>query len=591
MYSPGVMKPRTHRTFRHSRRAKAWAGLGIAVAALLGATSIQAAAPAPADAGARFAALVDSFVEEYSAVFPTEATGLGLHAHDADLEDLSPAGQARALDWAKSWEARFAAISSERLSAAQRFDLELVRYELGKQIFAFHEVRDPYRRPGVYLSLAAHSVNLLIKRDFAPAETRLRAVLGRQAKIAQLLQIAEQNLTQMAQVSIDITLSDLDATISFFLRDVPQAFAQVKNAKLSAELQTSSNATAAALRRFGEFLRQSRPRATAPYALGPSLLQKRLWADELIDEPLDSLKRRSEAELLRLQTEFRAVAQKIDAHKPAEVIQLEMQKDHPGPTGIIAETTTRLQTQQRFLIEKELLTLPSKQLPQVKETPPFMRATSLASMDAAGPFETVHTAYYYVTLPEPSWKAEQTEDFLRGAYNRPLIDVVNIHEAFPGHYVQDLWRTDLSKARKVFFANSNVEGWAHYSEQMMLDENYGAGDPRLRLAQLQDALLRAARFVAAIRMHTQGMTVEQATDFFNKEGFQTRKVSEMEALRGTQDPMYLVYTYGKLEILRLRQELKARQGSAFSLRRFHDELLGYGSAPFKLIRKAMGLLN
>jgi uncharacterized protein (DUF885 family) len=153
--------------------------------------------------------------------------------------------------------------------------------------------------------------------------------------------------------------------------------------------------------------------------------------------------------------------------------------------------------------------------------------------------------------------------------------------------VQHLYLGQLSKVRKVFGTGSNIEGWAHYTEQMMLDEKYGGDDPRLRLLQLQDALLRAARFVAAIRMHTQGMTVEQAKEFFVREGFQTSKVAEMEALRGTQDPMYLVYTYGKLEILKLRDEVKARRGAAFSLRAFHDELLSYGRAPLKMIREEM----
>jgi uncharacterized protein (DUF885 family) len=268
-----------------------------------------------------------------------------------------------------------------------------------------------------------------------------------------------------------------------------------------------------------------------------------------------------------------------------------MQQDHPTPDKIITETKERLANQQRFLIEKGLLTLPSKDLPEVKETPPFMRATTLASMDVAGPFETTRAAYYYVTLPESNWRPEQTEDFMRGAYNRPLIDVVNIHEAFPGHYVQDMCLSRLSKVKKAFGVSSAAEGWAHYSEQMMLDENYGGGNPRLRLAQLQDALLRAARFVVAIRMHTQGMTVEQAVEFFHHDGFQTHQVAEIEARRGTQDPMYLVYTYGKLEILKLRKELQARAqaqgGSSFSLRRFHDELLSYGEAPLKLVRQAL----
>lgn len=540
---------------------------------------------------ASFGKLVESLVDQYANFYPTEATSLGLHGHDGDLEDLSAAARAQELSWLRIWQRKLGEVPEAKLSSASRFDLALLRHAVAERMFARGEVRDERRRPAVYLRLLASSINVLIKRDFAPLEARLASVMSRQAKIPGLLSQAETNLDQMAQVSIDVTLSDLDATTKFFTDDVPQAFASIKDEKKKAALGRSCREVASSLKKFGEFLRQSRPQANAPYALGPEMFRKRLWAEEMIDEPLPSLLNRAQAELARLQNEFKKTAQKIDAQKPAAMIQTELQKDHPSPDKIISETTARLATQQKFLVDKNLITLPSSQLPAVKETPPFMRATSLASMDTAGPFETSRAAYYYVTLPESNWKAEQTEDFLRGAYSRTLIDVVNIHEAFPGHYVQGLWLSKLSNARKVFGTGSNTEGWAHYSEQMMLDENYGGGDPKLRLAQLQDALLRSARFVVALRMHTmppgQAMTVEQATEFFNRDGMQTRKVSEMEALRGTQDPMYLVYTYGKLEIYKLRQEVQAQRGRKFTLRQFHDELLSYGRAPLKMVRQAM----
>src|SRR5581483_3425972 len=218
-----------------------------------------------------------------------------------------------------------------------------------------------------------------------------------------------------------------------------------------------------------------------------------------------------------------------------------------------------------------------------------MRATTLASMETPGAFETRATeAYYNVTLPEKSWSAEQIENYLGGAFSRPTIDVTSIHEAFPGHYVQYLWIPRLSsKVRKVEGVSTNVEGWAHYCEQMMLDEGYGAGDAKLRLAQLQDALLRAARFVVGIRMHTRGMTFEQGVEFFQREGFQEHKVAEMETRRGTEDPTYLYYTLGKLEILRLRDDYRRKLGAAYSLRKFHDAFLGEGAIPLPLMRRAL----
>ncbi len=552
-----------------------------------------AARPAPADDQA-FAALMVTLTSEYAKRYPIEATELGIHSYDGEIDDVSPAGIAAELAWLRDWQARLAAIPSASLSTENRFDLELARHAVGSRLYLRGEAQDHRRRPGTYLRMVAGSVNALIKRSFAPAQQRLRLVQARLAKLPSALQAAEKNLDESAplsQVAIDITLSDLDATARFLSDDVPLAFPEVKDAALQQELRQASSTVAQALRRFGDFLKQRRKTASPTFSLGSEAYKKRLWAVEMIDEPLPQLLSRAESEIARLQREFRATAGKIDSKKDAAAVQLDMLKDHPSGDRVIAETSARLSGQQKFLIDRRIVTLPSPVLPLVRESPPFMRATTLASMDTPGPYDSAKEAYYYVTLPNPTWTKEQAEDFLRGAHSRPIIEVTAIHEAFPGHYLQHLWEGRLSKARQLFGVMSNIEGWAHYTEQMMLDEGYGNGDPTLRLAQIQDALLRAGRFVAALRMHTDAAgpgsaawTVEQATDYFQKQALQTRKVSEMEALRGTQDPLYMVYTWGKLEILRLRDDVKAVRGAGFALKGFHDDLLSYGRAPFRLIR-------
>lgn len=574
---------------RAGARRPLW-GLLCGLALMAASPTVQAAA---ADDQA-LAATMDTLTAEYAKRYPIEATELGIHTYDGEIDDVSPAGIAAELAWLRGWQARLAAIPGERLSAESRFDLDLARHAIASRIYLRGDSQDHRRRPGSYLRMVAGSVNALIKRSFAPAEKRLRLVQARLAKLPAALQAAEKNLDQTApvsQVAIDITLSDLDATARFLSDDVPLAFPEVKDAKLQAELKQASGAVAQALRRFGDFLKERRKTASPAFALGSETYKKRLWAVEMIDEPLPQLLSRAESEIARLQREFRATAAKIDAKKDAAAVQLDMLKDHPSGDRVIAETSARLSGQQKFLIDRRIVTLPSPILPLVRESPPFMRATTLASMDTPGPYDSAKEAYYYVTLPNPTWTADQAEDFLRGAHSRPIIEVTAIHEAFPGHYLQHLWEGKLSKARQLFGVMSNIEGWAHYTEQMMLDEGYGSGDPRLRLAQIQDALLRAGRFVVALRMHTDAAgpgstpwTVEQGTDYFQKQALQTRKVSEMEALRGTQDPLFMVYTWGKLEILRLRDEVKAARGAGYALKSFHDELLSYGRAPFKLIR-------
>jgi uncharacterized protein (DUF885 family) len=567
----------------------------ICTAALLLGPRARAAPPRPAvtpaassPADARLARLVDDFYAEYPRYYPTEATTLGLHQFDGELDDLSAAGITRELGWLQSWQARLIAVDPAQLAADNRFDLQLLLQSLREHLFDRARLQSHRRRPNVYVRLCSRSVNAIIKRDYQTASSRLRSVVQRLDKIPDLLKSAEENLDLMSPVAIDITLRDLDATVRFFRQDVTAAFPGVSDAALQAQLRLSAEAAASALQRYGEFLRRDgRPRARSNFALGAQLFAEKLWADEMIDTPLPELLRRGEAELARLQDDFRATARRIDAKKTTAAVQLDVIKDHPAATAVLRETQARLLGQRRFLIEHDIVTVPSEVLPLVRETPPFLRATSLASMDTPGPFEASTEAYYYITLPEPTRSPAEIEDFLRGAYNRPLIDVVSIHEAYPGHYVQFLWLPRLTKARQFNGVSSNSEGWAHYTEQMMLDQGYGGGDPRLRLAQLQDALLRAARFVAGIRLHTQGMTLSQCEEFFQREGFQSQQVAELETRRGTQDPLYLVYTYGKLEITKLRDAYQAKLGPAFSLRRFHDDFLRYGRAPLKLVAEAM----
>ena len=242
----------------------------------------------------------------------------------------------------------------------------------------------------------------------------------------------------------------------------------------------------------------------------------------------------------------------------------------------------------QFIEQKKIVTLPSSVPPIVEETPPFQRALTTASMDTPGAYETKATeAMFNVTLPEPGWKPEKVEQWMQ-AFNRGTIVSTAVHEVYPGHYTQFLWlQAAPSKTRKLLYNNTNAEGWAHYTEQMMLDEGYGDHDPKLRLGQLLDALLRDARFIVGIEMHTGRMTLEQGQTFFINEGFQVQPVAEVEAKRGTSDPTYLYYTLGKLQILKLREDYQKLRGSEFNLQEFHDRFMRQGSVPMKIIRKSM----
>jgi len=308
----------------------------------------------------------------------------------------------------------------------------------------------------------------------------------------------------------------------------------------------------------------------------------------MIEIPIDQLLTIAEADLRKNQAAFAETAKKINpARTPMDVLE-RVQADHPPAGRLLSITQNELDALGRFMTDHKIVTIPQAAPARVQETPPFLRATTTASMDIPGPFETVATeAYYNMTLPDPKMSRKEIAEFMTQWYYAAISNV-SVHEVWPGHYLQFLYGKDFpSDVRKVLGAASNSEGWAHYCEQMVIDEGFHAKDPKYRLAQIQDALLRDVRFIAGIRMHTKGMTREEAEELFVKDGYQPRPVARSESKRGTTDPTYGYYTMGKLMILKLRDDYRAKKGESFSLQEFHDSFIRLGPLPLPLVRKAM----
>jgi uncharacterized protein (DUF885 family) len=339
------------------------------------------------------------------------------------------------------------------------------------------------------------------------------------------------------------------------------------------------------------------PRSHGDFRLGAITFRAKLLYDEMVDIPLDRLLAIGIDNLHQNQAEFASVASRLEPGKDPRAVLAQLALDHPAPDKLLDSFRADFDGVISFLNTHAIITVPDAQPPTLEETPAFMRATTFASMDTPGPFETkAPEAYFNVTLPEAGWDEKHVAGYM-AQFNYPVISNVVVHEAYPGHYVQFLWmhRVD-DRVRKLFGASSNAEGWAHYCEQMMLDEGYGQSGSgtdgeratlKLRLGQLQDALLRDARYVVAIQMHTGHMSMNQAIDYFVEQGYQSREVGEVETKRGTSDPTYLYYTLGKLQILKLRADVKARQGDAFQLKSFHDAFMQQGFPPIKVVRHAL----
>jgi uncharacterized protein (DUF885 family) len=445
------------------------------------------------------------------------------------------------------------------------------------------------KSPDVYSSGVTSAIFVIMSRNFAPAPERLKAVIARERLIPRVFTSARENLNNPPQIYTQIALEQMPGLVSFFEKDVPLAFKQVTDALLLAEFQKTNRGVIDGLHAYENWLKNDLlPRSHGDFRIGAANYRNKLLFDEMVDIPLDRLLEIGNQDLRRNQAEFQRVAAQIDARRTPQQILEELEHNHPPAKKLLQSFRDVLGGLRDFIETRHIVTIPSPVMPIVEETPPFMRALTTASMDTPGPYEKVaKEAFFNVTLPDPHWTAKQVEEYLED-FNRGTIISTATHEAYPGHYTQFLWFQKLpTKARKLIGCGTNAEGWAHYSEQMMLDEGYGKGDLKLRLGQLQDALLRDARYIVGLQMHTGKMTFDQGVDFFVKEGYQPRPIAEKETKRGTSDPTYLVYTLGKLEILKLRDDYKKMKGARYTLDEFHDSFMKQGAAPIKIVRRAL----
>ncbi len=564
--------------------------LGMALMSNLNAQNPAPGAPTPqAAATAEFNGMVDQYFDGYFRFHPTEATYAGFHQYDAQLENFSQKSRDAELSFLLEAKQGAGYAHTEFLNEEQRIDLKLISDSINARILELQEIRMWQKNPDIYSSSGTSSIYLLMSRNFAPAAERLKSVIAREQQIPGNLADARLNLTNPPHVYTEVALEQVPGIIAFFQADVPEAFKSVTDAQLLAQFKASNDKVIAELQRYQTFLKNDLlPVSKGDYRLGPELYRKKLLYDDMVEIPLDRLLQIGYDDLHKNQAELKRVAALIDPTKTPEQVLATLEQDHPKPDQLLQSFRDTFNSLIAFIQEKKIITIPSDIRPIVQETPPFARALSSASMETPGPFETkAAEAFFNVTLPEPTWSAEKTRSWMEG-FNRGTIISTAVHEAYPGHYEQFLWVPKYpSKTRKLLGCGTYIEGWAHYTEQMMLDEGYGGGDPKLRIGQLQDALLRDARYIAGIEMHTGKMTLAQATDFFVKQGHQTPAVAEREAQRGTSDPTYLVYTLGKLQIMKLRADYKQKMGASFSLQQFHDEFMKQGMAPIPIVRRIM----
>jgi uncharacterized protein (DUF885 family) len=543
--------------------------------------------------------LVDDYLDQIVFRFnPSEGTSVGLHQYDSQLEDYSRANIDKEVAALQQFEQRVVSFDVSALSSTDAADREMLLGAIGSRLLTLQIIRPWKKDPDSYSGAVSNGVYVSMIRRFAPTNDRLRSVVVRERQIPGLLAAARQNLKNPPHIRTEIALEQLPGIISFFEKDVATAFSDATDSSVKSDFASSNATVISALRDYQSWLKSDvLPRSNGDFRIGAEAFSKKLRYEEMVDMPLDRLLEIGLADLRKNQAEFERVAKQVNPNKTAKEVLDELVAIHPAPDKLLQTFRDTFDGLIAFIHSRHIVTLPSDSRPTLQETPPFERATTLASMDTPGPFEKVaKEAYFNVTLPGPNDTPEEISDLMK-AFNGGTIVSISVHEAFPGHFVQFLYVPSApTKLRKVLAASTNAEGWAHYCEQMMLDEGYaqpgvGAKDLResllIRLGQLQEALLRDARFVAGIRMHRGDMSFDQAVDFFVKEGYQSKKSADVEAKRGTSDPTYLFYTLGKLQILKLREDVRRKQGNNFSLEKFHNEFLKQGFPPIVIIRRAM----
>lgn len=565
----------------------------------LGACMTTLAAHAETNWKQNFQKLSDAYFDQvYFPYSPTSGTLAGYHQYDTQLEKMDRAALDAEAAALHAYEKKLEAIPADQLDQVTRGDRSLVLGNIRSQLLTLETIRPWEKNADNYSSLCASAAFALMERKFDTPDARLRSLIAREKQMPALFAAARQNLKNPPRIFTEIAIEQLPGIVSFFEHDVPLAFTEVKDPALLAEFKTSNHAVIDALNSYQAWLKSDLlPRSKGDFRIGADAFSKKLQYDEMVDLPLDKLLAIGWANLRDNQKHFNKIAAEIEPGKDPRAVVEELGAIHPAPDQLLSTFRATFDSLIDFIHSHHIVTIPSDVRPTLEETPPFMRATTTASMDTPGAFETRATeAYFNVTLPDASMKPEEVEGYMHG-FNVGTIISTAVHETYPGHYIQFLWVPQApSRVRKLLGANTNAEGWAHYTEQMMLDEGYGqpglgAKDAReaklIRLGQLQDALLRNARFIVGIEMHTGQMSMAQAEEFFQKEGYQSKESAVVETKRGCGDPTYLYYTLGKLEILKLRADLQQKEGANFNLQKFHDDFLRQGFPPVKIVREAL----
>jgi hypothetical protein len=479
----------------------------------------------------------------------------GWHEYDGEVQDLSPDGVARAL----------AALGGPAYPDPYDEALALAKEEEARA--AFGELRLHRRNP------LPHLLNLDLAgydREYAPEPDRAAA---RHRHLARWPEAVEMALASLDELSAPVAEATLDAVGGLPIGLIPGSD-EVTDAALAAHARLLAHIEAAA----------ARPDGPDP-ALGGAGLARLLSASEATDVDLAALSRQADTERDRLRAMLDEAVAVIAPGRPAAEVVPELLRDHPDADGVIDEA--RALTEEVIAWTRQTGLAPYHDGSCQVGPAPASRQWAMAMMSWSAPGEPEAPSWYYVTPPQPSWQEQEQEDWLQ-AFSRTSLPAITVHEVAPGHFSHGLaLRRAATEVRRTLLSEAFVEGWAHYVEEVAVEQGFRADDPRFAAGVAVEALIRVTRMACSIGLHTGELTVPDAARRFERDAFLRGPAALAEARRGTFDPTYGRYTWGKLAIQALRTRARSAWGQEFSLPLFHRAMLELGSPPLGLLEHAL----
>lgn len=568
---------------------------GLLATALLAGCGQSAKSPAPATTPPPAAAaqsawkeISNRFVEDYFKAQPFFAVQSGRHEFDGQMPDLSAAGIAHEVARLQAARKELAGFDPTGLTPTQQLEREVLLNVTDRDLFWLDQAKWPFRNPAWYLDKLDPDVYL--SRDYAPLDQRLKGFIGYSKAVPGIVAAIEANLhTPLPRSYVEYGIKAFGGMADFYRDDIPKIFASVKDAQLQKELKEANTAAMKAMQDLTRWMSAQRKGATEAFAIGPDLYKAMLQATERIDIPVATIEAAGQADLERNTDLMRKACEQYLPGKSLAACVAKMSADKPKG-GVVEAAREQVKALKAFVEQHQVVSIPSQEEAKVALAPPYNSA-NFAYINIPGPYEHGIASIYNIAPPDPTWSKAVQQDYIPG---KDTLLITTVHEVWPGHFLQGLHaNANPSKILSLWWSYAFAEGWAHYCEEMMVDEGLGAGDPEVRIAQLRDALLRDVRLISSIGMHTHGMSVAESEKLFRERAFQDLGNARQQSARGTYDPAYLYYTLGKLMIKKLRTDWLAAQkppeaaDDVHAWRAFHDKFLSYGAPAIPEIRHEM----